>query len=749
MYWKESSVCSVCNPSATDAVRTCRLRLSGSFIPTTRVAGEDYVAGKKQHFIPQHFLKPFVAPGGRDYVWVYRKGRMSPIRVARRDAAAQNYFYSKPPVDRSPTLDDMVTDYETNLHRKVDDIRRLKIGDAIDSQTIAEVVTHLAVRSSHLRETVSGAIVTMVDALQNLVDDEARAFMSDWPRQGPAGPLYRMIAEELTNLGLRDATPVTESTLVDLLYVMMRERGSKAFDDTRPALAKAFEGVRADAVAMSRRAQVTALGQAMAPQPRVTALSNLTWKVVPAPAEGAALPDCTSIAFNGREWRPLLFTDSDELEAAVLAFSPTSMAVGKKAADLLLDLSQYNRHAADASYSFYVANRSSLDLSDLITRPGVKIRSSIGTLAHESIDEALTKLVQQSDERSPSEEGLLAKEKSWKSMATEGRHEYFVSFIDIADESFARTVAAEIDSIVKVFSKYYPIYSLEGFLFADDYKAALNRIDHGSDFSETVNPIESDQIVGIAMPLTVVSNGLIKTRIVLQGYIALDLISDEEAPRLEARRAISHMLASCALRGLTVTKFPDRILKPVDDPFEALLHQYSSGIFESYFCASLSVENQDDVDRQEKLALAVLCEASDRIRDKRIEYVADRDLDALFDVAANLSTNALTLIASVLGAYRGLGIAVPSTSLVMRKLTDDGLSDWAGLFKTDLEGFARGLDEWARFEELFFVHRHFQRFLAHFGIIPDRYDGEGTYVHVLRMASEVWPDSNCADEEGR
>ena len=159
------------------------------------------MAGKKQHFIPRHFLKPFVAPGGGDHLWVYRKGHMSPIRVARRDAAAQNCFYSKPSVDRSPTLDEMVTDYETNLHRKVDSIRRLELGDAIDSQVIAEVVTHLAVRSSHLRGTVSEAIVTIVNALQNLVDDEARQFMSDWPRQGPAGPLYRMIAEELNNFG--------------------------------------------------------------------------------------------------------------------------------------------------------------------------------------------------------------------------------------------------------------------------------------------------------------------------------------------------------------------------------------------------------------------------------------------------------------------------------------------------------------------------------------------------------------------
>ena len=73
----------------------------------------------------------------------------------------------------------------------------------------------------------------------------------------------------------------------------------------------------------------------------------------------------------------------------------------------------------------------------------------------------------------------------------------------------------------------------------------------------------------------------------------------------------------------------------------------------------------------------------------------------------------------------------------MGKLTEVGLSDWAVLLKADLEEFEKGLDEWAKFEELFFVHRHFQRILAHFGIIPDRYDGEGVYVHLPVLASEV------------
>ena len=243
------------------------------------------MAGKKQHFIPQHFLKPFVIPGRGDHLWVYRRGRVFPIRVARHDAAAQNYFYSKPSDDASPKLDDLVTGYEADLHLKVDEIRCLEIGELIDSAKIAEIVSHLMVRSSHMRGTISEGIETIADSFQNLIDGGSGASICELPRHGPPEPVYRMILEELTNLGLTNNTPVTENTIIDLLYLAMRENSSDVLDDLPPQLTKVFEGFRSGAIDMSRRAQVTALAETMAPQKRVAQLGNLSWHVVRAPAE--------------------------------------------------------------------------------------------------------------------------------------------------------------------------------------------------------------------------------------------------------------------------------------------------------------------------------------------------------------------------------------------------------------------------------------------------------------------------------
>jgi hypothetical protein len=64
------------------------------------------MAGRKQHFIPIHFLKEFVTPDGRDKLWMFRRGLPNPVAVSRDDAAATRDFYSKPALTDAPTLDD-------------------------------------------------------------------------------------------------------------------------------------------------------------------------------------------------------------------------------------------------------------------------------------------------------------------------------------------------------------------------------------------------------------------------------------------------------------------------------------------------------------------------------------------------------------------------------------------------------------------------------------------------------------------
>ena len=221
----------------------------------------------------------------------------------------------------------------------------------------------------------------------------------------------------------------------------MREKSSDVLDEILPLLAEAMEELRTSATEMSRRAQVTALESMMAPEKRLVELGNLIWHVVPAPNEGAVIPDCTSLAFSGREWQPLLLTASDELEAVVLPLAPDRLAVGKSEHNLNLDLSQYNRHAADLSYVFFLASYNSEELSKLSGRLGGQIESSFETLAESAVVEAMGNLFNYKDDGRRLEAQSCAGSTSWNSIMTEERLQYFVSLSDFGDEKIARTIA--------------------------------------------------------------------------------------------------------------------------------------------------------------------------------------------------------------------------------------------------------------------------------------------------------------------
>ena len=695
------------------------------------------MAGKKQHFIPQHFLKSFVTPDIGDHLWMFRRGKQSGIKVPRNRAAAQEYFYSRPSIDGQPTLDELVTEYESDIRTIVDEIRLIKTGEIINSEDISRVVAHLMVRSSHVRDTIREVIISFTDILQRLVFHESEKSLFDLPRAAPPEPVYQMISEELTKLEITTIAGVTEKTIIDLLYLALREKGSEVVRETLPMLEEFLELLGTKAAEMSRSAQLSALGETMAPEERVEKLSKLIWNIVPVSGDGAILPDCTSIAFNGCKWQPLWFTGVDELKVVVLPLAPDRFAVGKINSDLAVDLSQFNELAAKASYMFFLANHNSMELERYVEKLGGEIRASIGKMIDSSVHKEITDLLRRGDAGDTSEDELYAADRSWKEMAVDEGFQYTITLEDFGDENLLRTVSNEINAVVMDFSSRLPISSLEGFIFAQDYKAALNRPDRGIETSEDIAPTETEEYLGVGMPLAVVSNGMIKTRVVLRATVAAALISKNHSSVELAHSIIVHMLAGSALKGLIADKFPKLVLKPVSDPFEAFLYDYTSGVFEAFFCAYASTRGEFQLEPRESLALGALKLAVEQIPDKRRAYRLDGDLEGLFNASAIMIQNVLTFTAALFGSYKACGLVLHESSPISVLLAEHELDRWAELFRADLEGFHAGLEQWGDFTEIFFINRHFQRLLAHFGIVPDRHDRFGAYVHVPWTTTDV------------
>ena len=322
-------------------------------------------------------------------------------------------------------------------------------------------------------------------------------------------------------------------------------------------------------------------------------------------------------------------------------------------------------------------------------------------------------------------------------MTIEEEIQYYVSFEGFGDEDLLKTVTKEIKIVVKDFSTRLPVSSLEEFVFAKDYNAALNSLDRGFETDRQIVPTETKEFVGVGMPLAVVSewNDKNPSGVACGGCLLSNF--GNKVMMEGARHILVHMLASSALRGLIANKFPKQVLRPLCDQFEAFLHDYVSGVFEAYFCAYFSTGSESQFEHRESLALGALKLALEQIPDKRRAYILDGDLEGFFDASANMIQNVLTFIAALFGSYKACGLMIHESSPISMLLAEHELDQWAELFRADLEGFHAGLEQWADFTEIFFINRHFQRLLAHFGIVPDRYEGFGAYVHVPWIATDL------------
>ncbi len=169
------------------------------------------------------------------------------------------------------------------------------------------------------------------------------------------------------------------------------------------------------------------------------------------------LPDCTSIGFDGDEWKPLLFIGASKLNVVALPLAPDRLAIGKIERNQNVDVSQFNRHAAQASYSFFLSSYTSEELEKFSRVLGGEVQTSISRMAGSAISEAATEFVNDKSDKNDLEERQYASQRAWQDTIPEGGYSYPVSFKDFGDETFAEAVAEEIKAVVAAFSKHLPI----------------------------------------------------------------------------------------------------------------------------------------------------------------------------------------------------------------------------------------------------------------------------------------------------
>lgn len=688
------------------------------------------MAGKKQHFIPQHFQRAFSVDGKRRQIWMYRKGNHEPIIASISDTAAQNYFYSRPGGDDKSSLDDLITDYEQKFHKKVDAFREMIPGCDLPSDEIAEIVTHLAVRSSYMRGLGQDLFVSFADALDNQWGRGLSETGLALQRHQAPPEIFKIIAEELEeSKQLRD-TVISTASIANLLYFLLREHSDEISLQFSGVVALLTNRLKEEAKQIVRRAHVSALDKRLVPEAHMARLQELKWSLVEGPSEGAALPDSTSIAFDGRRWTSLFMLNEDEVQHVVLPLTPSLLAVGRAAHAPVCDISRFNKFAAQAAHEFILSSQRLHMLDATLPKIGSQLNSEITELVLEAIKDVVSKFQGTTALTNP-EQDIDATVKALSPKSSEAKvFSYSVQLYDFGDEADAKVMAGIIQTMMKACKPYFSIEGIRGFIFANDYIAAQNSIDRGYDIPKREAVDEESDLTGVAVPLRVLEDGTLKTKIVLRSSVFADLLSDDDDAQGEAIQVLLHMIADASFTQLLQDRFPSQMLQPIADQYDRQLFSYTQHIFQTFYSASIASSSESVLVACETLAAEALKAMAEDVSKMRREYRTHGEMDVLYPACAALICQFLEMAARLIGGLTCQSQTLDDNSDFAKALKENGLWNWWILFEKDLIAFSADLDIWSAFEELFFINRHFERLAAQYGIVLERMEEGGLYIHV-------------------
>ena len=118
--------------------------------------------GPNQHYLPRFLQGPFGVTPKRNKIWYF--GRDSrPVKQRIKRTACQPNFYSQSSPRGQRTLDDEITDSESELALALNSIRSKSVGERVDPKSAADLIQHLSPRTAHVRDTMQQGVLKLID----------------------------------------------------------------------------------------------------------------------------------------------------------------------------------------------------------------------------------------------------------------------------------------------------------------------------------------------------------------------------------------------------------------------------------------------------------------------------------------------------------------------------------------------------------------------------------------------------------
>jgi hypothetical protein len=681
------------------------------------------MAGRNQHHIPQFLQRGFgVRRSGKPKeIWKYRKG-IAPEPSEIKHTAAEHCFYSSLSDDGTKTLDDQITDIETSISRKVNALRRTPVGSVVDSTLAAEVLIHLAPRTSHLRSVFAHGVTGLIEGVREVFTDKANlAALLGLDADQPSARFQRHIADHFGADSLFAQLGLPPVVLEQVAFQLVKENFSVLVEEQIPLMKAVLETMALTAPKMARDGHNKALTKMVVEGSKRDDLLAYRWTVEAAPPEGAVLPDCVAIALlEGGIPRPFIGSSSEEVRAILVPLSTDVLLVGTKEGAPLLALDTLNAAAAACSHEFFLA---ATDAHSALT-------GEIGRVATTDVEEGLNSAIQEFRLKrelttvAAHHDVAPADEAEIEEGSASGSFSYQVSCFDFGDRELVGSIAEELKYIIAELARIMPLERLDGITFAADYPAALDSIDRGRPNIATPRTVSKDIGVGVAMTLTVERDGLIKGHIVLTAGVGLGLIGEAGQYGQWALHTLVHELAEVSMIQLFDEALPGVILNPLTDGYEGPLFVSVNNALDGYSASRVSscFGDSDEIMRvHQELLVSTLAVAQQKISKARFAYRYDGDIQRLVNVARPLVGHILSFSAELLGHANGLRSSpFDEEGVVKAALEKAGLLAWFKTFETDLHGYWDRRGQWESLDELFRFNRHVERIFWQFGMFWSR-----------------------------
>ena len=284
------------------------------------------MSGKRHHVIPQFLLEGFAShwSGDAAYTWMYRRGgSLTNPNVA--NVAVEGRFYEE---DQDRSVDDLITIAEGRLSTLVRELR-MRRGECVPPDQVAELLAHFEVRTRHLRESFLRTGQFVVSSFMDLMQDE-EAFAAFLLRRLRSDPslLREGVAKELLK---RKLPPTALDSLMQRIEPLVpgfvdaqKTEFSKVAAALRPLLRKALkEGAKAG--------HLKALRTSIAPILGVDRYSALAYVVAEAKEESLILGDSVVLFHVEGPKSYKAFVDAkDVVNAIFLPLDPRTVLIGTR-----------------------------------------------------------------------------------------------------------------------------------------------------------------------------------------------------------------------------------------------------------------------------------------------------------------------------------------------------------------------------------------------------------------------------------